>query len=102
VIVRAYRLSEQAKTDLRGIWNYISERSLSGADRIVDGLFTHFQLLAREPLLGVARNDLHPGMRVFVFENYLIMYYPMRSGIEVAGIVHAAQDIESQFEQGKR
>jgi toxin ParE1/3/4 len=100
--MRTYRLSEQAKTDLRAIWDYISEQSLSAADRIIDGLFSRFQILAREPLLGEARNDLHPGLRAFVFKNYLILYYPMRSGIEVAGIVHGAQDVESQFRRGER
>jgi toxin ParE1/3/4 len=100
--MKNYRLSERAKKDLRAIWDYISERNLSAADRTIDGLFSRIRMLAREPLLGEARNDLHPGLRAFVFKNYWILYYPMRSGIEVAGVAHGAQDLETQFRRGLR
>jgi plasmid stabilization system protein ParE len=78
--MKTYRLSEQASTDLRAIWDYISEQSLSAADRMIDGLFSRFRTLAREPLLGEARNDLHPGLRASVFKKFLILYYPMQTG----------------------
>jgi hypothetical protein len=37
-----------------------------------------------------------------VFKNYLILYFPMRAGVEIAGVVHGAQDVESQFRRGQR
>ncbi len=65
-------------------------------------LYERFHLLAGQPLMGQLREDLRPDLRAFAADNYVILYYPMKHGIEVAGIVHGAQDVRSMFQTGER
>lgn len=96
------RLSDRAKADIHGIWDYlgIARGSPGAADRQVEVLYDKFNLLAAQPLLGELRDDLRPGLRLFVAGSYVILYYPITGGVEVAGVVHGARDIESMFDTG--
>jgi toxin ParE1/3/4 len=51
-----------------------------------------FDLLADNPGMGLARDDLRPGLRRFTHARYLIYYRPIRGGIEVVRLVHGARD----------
>jgi toxin ParE1/3/4 len=59
-----FTLSRGVRADLRDIWSYIAieNHSPDAADRLVDRLTDVFALLAREPLLGEARDDLAAGV----------------------------------------
>jgi toxin ParE1/3/4 len=61
-----------------------------------------FGLLATSPLMGEIREDIRPGLRIFVADSYIILYYPLSDGIEVVGIVHAARHVEWLFQSGER
>jgi toxin ParE1/3/4 len=52
--------------------------------------------------MGQLRDDLRPDLRTFAAESYVILYYAMKEGIEVVGVVHGAQDIEAMLRRGER
>jgi toxin ParE1/3/4 len=99
-----FRLSHQASTDLEGIWDHIGivKSSPVAASKQVEAIYETLTLLGTQPLIGEARDDLRRGLRSFSVGSYVILYYPLREGVEVAGIVHGAQDIEGMFRSGER
>ena len=98
-----YIVSRRALADLQAIWDYIGieQDSPEAANRQLLRLYEKFTLLASQPLMGQLRDDLRPDLRIFVADNYVILYYPLRDGIEVVGVVHAARHIESLIQGGQ-
>jgi len=99
-----YTISPQAQADLQAIWDYIGieQDSSRAANDQLHRFHEKFALLATQPLMGQLREDLRPGLRIFVADNYVILYYPLSDGIEVVGIVHAARHIEWLFQGRQR
>ena len=85
-------VSPLAQADIDEIWDYIARDSSQNANRFVDRIEQRFGLLAAKPRLGVARDDLRPGLRRFGYARYLIYYRLIRGGIEVVRVVHGARD----------
>ena len=85
-------VSPLAQADVDEIWDHIARDSIRNADRFVDRLEQRFGVLAANPRLGVARDDLRPGLRRFGYGRYLIYYRLIRDGIEVLRVVHGARD----------
>ena len=50
-----------AEADILEIWDYIADDSLAAADRWVDRLDEQFRMLAAQPMMGRAREELAPG-----------------------------------------
>jgi toxin ParE1/3/4 len=96
-----FRLSRHAVSDLEQIARNLGERNPSAIDRVLDGLSDTFRQLAQSPHMGTVRNDLRPNLRIFSpprpAHNYVVLFYPMADGVEIAGIFHAAQDWSAQF-----
>lgn len=95
--VGRFLLSRRAKKDLAEIRHYIAQDNLSAADRLVDEFFDLFHLLARNPQIGELRAELRPNLRSISHGNYVVFFYPMREGAEIAGVVHGARDMDSIF-----
>jgi toxin ParE1/3/4 len=81
------------------IWGPIADDSLRAADRWVDQLDELFQLLATQPRMGRARDELSPGLRSFGFGRYVSFYEPIDEGIDVVRVLHSARDVYAQFEE---
>jgi len=94
-----FTLARGVRADLRDIWHYIAveNHSPDAADRLVDRITDVFALLAREPLLGEARDDLAPGISGFVVGSYLVIYRAVTNGVRVIQVAHAARDITAVF-----
>ena len=86
-----------AAADILDIWDHIAEDSLDQADRWVDMLDEKFRLLATQPLLGRAREELAPNLRSFPFGRYVIFYTPLHDGIDVVRVLHSARDVDAAF-----
>lgn len=86
-----------AETDILEIWDYIADDSLAAADRWVDRLDEQFRLLAAQPMMGRARDELAPGVRSFPFGRYVVFYVPLDDGIDVVRVLHGARDIDAVF-----
>ena len=97
VAMKRYRLDIEAKEDLASIHTYIAGDNRAAADRLIDTLKQRFRLLAAQPLIGQLRPELAQDLRSFCVGNYVIFYRPGRGGIEIARVIHAARDVESQF-----
>jgi toxin ParE1/3/4 len=99
-----YRISALAKRDLEGIWDYIgiTNDNPAAVRRQIELLHERFVLLAKRPRIGQLRDDLQPDLRFFPAGSYVILYYPVEDGIEVAGVIHGARDIEEMFRRGER
>ncbi len=99
-----YTIAPLAREDLQSIWDYIGIQNDSpvAATHLLEKFHETFALLGARPLLGQLREDLRLRLRTFVVGSYVVLYYPLRDGIEVVGVVHGARDIESMFQSGQR
>ena len=59
-----------AEADILELWDYIADDSLAAADRWVDRLDEQFRLLAAQPMMGRARDELAPRVRSFPFGRF--------------------------------
>jgi len=86
-----------AAEDIAGVWDHIAADSLRAADRWIDQLDEQFRLLATQPLMGRARDELLHGLRSFPFGRYVIFYEPIDGGIDVVRVLHSSRDVDAQF-----
>lgn len=84
----------RAEADLFEIWDYIAADRVSAADRVIAEFNQKFLLLAANPELGRERSELSAGIRSLTFNNYVIFYRAIPSGIEIVRILHGARHIE--------
>jgi toxin ParE1/3/4 len=90
-----------AETDILEIWDYIADESLAAADRWLDHLDEQFRLLATQPMMGRARDELAPRVRSFPVGRYVVFYVPLDDGIDVVRVLHGARDIGADFNPGQ-
>jgi toxin ParE1/3/4 len=86
-----------AEADVLHIWDHIADDSLTAADHWVDRLDEEFRLLASQPMMGRARDELASGVRSFPFGRYVIFYVPLDDGIDVVRVLHGSRDIDAIF-----
>jgi len=86
-----------AAADILDIWDHIAEDSLDQADRWIDKLDEKFGILATQPLMGRAREELAADPRSFPFGRYVIFYMPVQDGIDVVRVLHSARDVDAAF-----
>jgi toxin ParE1/3/4 len=77
--------AEESRLD---IWLHIASDSIQAADRLIRAIDDNCRLYATQPLMGVARPDLAPGIRCFPVGNYVAIYRPLPDGIEVMLVSH--------------
>lgn len=86
-----------AAADIIDIWDHIAEDNLDQADRWVNKLDEKFRLIATQPLMGRAREELAADLRSFPFGRYVIFYAPVDEGIDVVRVLHSARDVDAAF-----
>lgn len=86
-----------AQADILEIWDYIADDNPAPADRWVDQLDAQFRLLATQPKMGRARNELAADVRSFPVGRYVVFYVPLDAGIDVVRVLHSARDIDAIF-----
>ena len=90
-----YRLSRRARRELLDIWLYIAEDNESAADRLVDAITQHFQMLGRNPYAGRRRDDLRMGYRSLAVGQYVIFYRVDPEAVQIMHILHGKRDLEA-------
>ena len=96
-------LASGVEDELWAIWKYIADDNPDAATRVVEAAYETFRTLAANPGLGRLRKFRDPrlkGIRSWLvsgFDNYLIFYRAVLSGIEVLHVYHGARDIEALF-----
>jgi len=86
-----------ARSDISNIWDFIAEDSVLRADSWVDALDEKLRLLATQPLMGRAREELFANLRSHPFGRYVIFYRPLPNGVDVIRVIHSARDLGSIF-----
>jgi toxin ParE1/3/4 len=94
IVVRA-----RARLDVDGIFAYIAADNLDAAIRVDDAITAAFQVLAENPKAGALCEFTEADLAdlrywpVKKYRNYLVIYRPLASGVEVVRVVHAATDL---------
>ncbi|HEY8098127.1 MAG TPA: type II toxin-antitoxin system RelE/ParE family toxin [Methylobacter sp.] len=94
----SFRLTKQAKDDLKSIARYTQE--IWGRDqrnKYLGILDNCFHLLADEPDLGVACDEIRKNYRKFCIERHIIFYRKIAEDIDVVRILHCRMDVEKQL-----
>jgi toxin ParE1/3/4 len=94
-----FKLAPLAKTDLEDIWLFISESNENAAERLIRNLIEKFDLLASNQNIGVRRDDLLVGLRMFPHKSYNIYYLSTDEGLEIYRILHSGRDAETAFNE---
>ena len=63
----------------------------------MDHLDEQFRVMATQPMMGRARDELALGVRSFPFGRYVVFYVPLDDGIDVVRVLHGARDIDAVF-----
>jgi toxin ParE1/3/4 len=93
--VNAPRLTDQAKDDLREIWNSTSsKRDERAADQLVLQILDKCESHARFPESGRLREEISPGLRSFPVRPYVVFFRPFEDTILVLRIVHGRRDLK--------
>lgn len=94
--------SSEAIIDLAAHVLYLNNKA--GAEtalRFIDSVEEALQQLDRFPNIGRIRHFRQKGLRSWMvpgFENWLLFYLPVKSGISLYRVIHAAMDLEAQLE----
>ena len=96
-----YEVTEQADQDLFDISLYLARMgSIETAERFIDAINSKFPLLADNPGMGRAREELAPGVRSFPEGKYVIFYRAISDGILILRVLHGSRDVDSLFGPG--
>ena len=94
------RFTEQADTDLLGIYIYTYNTwNEDQAIEYTDGLKAAVNKLAENPgrLGTVDRSAVRPGYRSYRYESHLVFYRVSGQFVEVVRILHKRMDVGKQF-----
>lgn len=91
-------ITRSARSDLRGIFRHSAADNLKAARSLLDDLDHGCTVLIRDnPLMGSARDEIAPGLRVLVVRGYLICYRPSQEVVRILRVFHGSLDITRQF-----
>lgn len=91
--------TEDAKDDLRGIVEYLYAReSAVLAEKVARAVHAAAERLSYQALLWRERDTIYPRARFVVVDPYVVVYDVRGSAVNVARILHGAQDIEAIFQ----
>ena len=101
--VASFVLASCVERELEEIWEFIAKDNSDAATRVVRAAYDTFRALAANPGLGHPRpfrRTAHKNVRVrsvLGYDNYLIFYREVLSGIEVLHVYNKARNIEALF-----
>ena len=89
------RLSPLAQADLDGIWKYTTAQWDEGqAQTYVLGLDASMKLLAENPQMGRAIDEIRKGYFKFPVASHILIYRLKPDAIEFMRILHKSSDVE--------
>ena len=92
------RLRASAIQDLKDIYDWIVSESgyLQVAVNFVDRILDRCESLSTFSMIGRARDDLQPGVRILPFERIAVIAYRIHAGkVEVINIFYGGRDYEA-------
>ena len=97
----SFRLSAKSLEDLKFIGRFTLKSW--GREQLkiyLSKLDEDFHLLADQPHLGSARDDIRDGYRVYHVGRHLIFYRQKTTCIEIIRILHDRMDVETHLRRG--
>ena len=93
------RFSPEAIEQLDEIEAFIAAAgSPDTAARYVDAIVEHCAVLGRFPMVGVVREDLHPGLRVTHYKGRAVIAYLVGGdAVDVVGVFYGGRSLEGIF-----
>lgn len=104
-MTRAVVYSPRAKQQLSELYEWIAERSgyPERAESFVFGIIDCCEGLAGFPLVGVARDDLRPGLRTIGYRRRVVIAFAVTdTRVEVIGIYYGGRDYEKLLHEHDR
>jgi toxin ParE1/3/4 len=93
-----FRLSAKSLEDLKFIGRFtLKSWGREQRNIYLSKLDESFHILADQPHLGIARDDIRKGYRVYHVGRHLIFYRQKSSGIEIIRILHDHMDVETHL-----
>lgn len=99
--MKAFVLSDEARSDLFEVWAFVADDNPPAADQIERDILDACALLARQPGIGHRRRDLCADERVrfhTVRIWYLIVYEIGTDPLCIVRILHGARDVARELE----
>ena len=97
--MKSFRLSPEAASDIREIWQYIAEDSERVARKVRLSIFDACERLARNPSIGHTRRDLTTRDVLFwPVGSYLIIYDPRAKPLRILRVARGARDVSRFFQ----
>lgn len=88
-----YAFHPEAFADLDQIWEYIAERNLDAADRVIADIFDALRVLVASPHIGPRRPDLTSRpLRFKLVRDYLIAYAPDERPLWIVAVLHTSRN----------
>lgn len=82
-----YRLLPQAEADITEIALYIAYDNKAAAHHWTETIFRQCERLAGLPELGVARDDVRPGLRMMPTGKYIVLYRKSGDSVEIVRVL---------------
>ena len=94
----SFHLTRRAYEDLKSIARHTQDRwGRAQRDKYLSSLDECFHLLAENPGLGRACDEIRAGYRKMQEGRHVVFYRSLAEGIEIVRILHSSMDIESQL-----
>jgi toxin ParE1/3/4 len=94
----SYFLSESAQQDIISIRNYTTDIwGQAQTSKYLTQLQQRLEWLANNPALGKLRNEVKEGYLSFPEGRHIIFYRVAACGIEVMGVIHQSEDIDTHL-----
>jgi toxin ParE1/3/4 len=95
----SYGFSDDASADLDEICTYLELHNAKVASRLFDRIRKKCKLVADFPEMGRSYEELIPGLKGFVVDNYVVFYVIVGDSVQILRIVSGYRDIEKIFGQ---
>jgi antitoxin ParD1/3/4/toxin ParE1/3/4 len=96
--MKGFRLAPEAARDIREIYEYIAQDSVTAARKLRLQMLHACHRLAEHPRIGHPREDLTDQPVLFwPVGSYLIIYNAEANPIEIVRVVHGARDVPRLF-----
>lgn len=90
--------TNNAKRELRAVYNYIAQNSTRYAQGLVDRITRRTKLLSTMPYLGAIVPEYEEEtIRELVEQSYRIIYRTRGDNVEILSVVHGARSLPSQL-----
>ena len=90
-----FRLVPAAEEQVGDVVAFIAADSEEAAVRVRHAFYSAFELLAKQPEIGHAREDLTSRpLKFWRVYSYLIVYDPASTPLTIVAVLHGARDVE--------